>query len=137
MPPDQSAHGIMSIPSHFSVDETVARIKQALDSGGIKIFAIVDHSGEAERVGLHMPNTKLIIFGNPKAGTPLMIAAPSVAIDLPLKLLVCEDAAGKTWVSYNSPEFLSARHDVPSDLVQTLAGTGVIAKKAATPQNGA
>src|ERR1700744_3742425 len=98
----QKEEGIVQIPSHHPVDETVEKLKTILKSKGVTLFALVDHSGEAEKVGLKMPPTKLLTFGNPKGGTPLMLAAPSTAIDLPLKILVAEDAEGKVWVSYNS-----------------------------------
>jgi uncharacterized protein (DUF302 family) len=102
-----------------------------LQTKGIKLFVLVDHSGEAAKVGLKMPNTKLLIFGNPKGGTPLMLASPSIAIDLPLKILVAEDAQGKVWISYNSPEYLKERHGLPQDLVQNIAVVEVLAAKAA------
>jgi len=92
-----------------------------LHTKGVTLFALVDHSGEAAKVGMKMPPTKLLIFGNPKAGTPLMLAAPSVAIDLPLKILVWEDAQGTTWLSYNSPAYLQARHGVPQALLPNIA----------------
>ena len=109
----QKEEGIVKIPSHHSVDETVDKLKTILKSKGVTLFAVVDHSGEAEKVGMKMPPTKLLIFGSPKAGTPLMLAAPSAAIDLPLKILVAEDAQGKVWISYNSPEYLKERHGLP------------------------
>ncbi|MBV8103420.1 MAG: DUF302 domain-containing protein [Hyphomicrobiales bacterium] len=123
----QKEEGIVKIPSHHSVDETVVKLKTVLQSKGVRLFALIDHSGEAEKVGLKMPPTKLLIFGNPKGGTPLMLASPSVAIDLPLKILVAEDSQGKAWISYNSPEYLKERHDLPQnllpniDVVRTLA----------------
>lgn len=117
--------GIVTVPSNHSVDETVARVEKTLASKGVKLFAVVDHSGEAAKAGLHMPNTKLLIFGNPKAGTPLMLAVPGIAIDLPLKLLVAEDSEGKTWISYNSPGYLQARHHLPEELFAALSATGV------------
>lgn len=120
-----SEHGIISIPSHHSVDETVDKIQSALESKGVKLFALVDHSGEAERAGMHMRPTKLLIFGNPKAGTPLMVAVPSLAIDLPLKMLVAEDAEGKVWISYNSPAYIQARHNLPQEWAQAYSATGV------------
>jgi len=123
--------GIVDIPAKHSVDETAAKLKAILQAKGIMLFALVDHSGEAEKVGMKMPNTKLLIFGNPKAGTPLMLAAPSTAIDLPLKILVWEDRAGKTQVSYNSAEYLQQRHGFPADLVQNIAAVAVLAQKAA------
>jgi uncharacterized protein (DUF302 family)/uncharacterized membrane protein YidH (DUF202 family) len=113
--------GIIDKPSNHSVDETVQRLKNILQSKGVALFAFIDHSGEAEKVGMKMRPTKLLIFGNPKAGTPLMLAAPSIAIDLPLKLLVWEDAQGKVWISYNSPEYLKERHGLPQNLLQNIA----------------
>ena len=88
------------------MDQIVEKLKAILQAKSITLFALVDHSGEAEKVGMSMPPTKLLIFGNPKGGTPLMLASPSIAIDLPLKILVSEDASGKVWVSYNSPAYL-------------------------------
>jgi uncharacterized protein (DUF302 family) len=129
--PADEKNGIVTIPSNHTVDETVDRLKNILRSKGITLFALVDHSGEAAKVGMKMPNTKLVIFGNPKGGTPLMLAAPSIAIDLPLKILVAEDAQGKVWVSYNSPEYLKERHGLPEDLVANIAVVGTLATKAA------
>jgi uncharacterized protein (DUF302 family) len=123
--------GIVSIPSNHSVDETVDRLKNSLQSKGITLFAVIDHSGEAEKVGMKMPATKLVIFGNPKGGTPLMLAAPSIAIDLPLKILVSEDAQGKVWVSYNSPEYLKERHGLPQNLMPNIAVVKTLAANAA------
>lgn len=129
--PVKKRNGIVDIPSNHPVDDTVERVKNLLQSKGIALFAVIDHSGEAEKVGMKMRPTKLLIFGSPKAGTPLMQATPSIAIDLPLKILVWEDAQGKVWVSYNSPEYLAERHDLPQDLVQNIAVVGVLAAKAA------
>jgi uncharacterized protein (DUF302 family) len=122
-------NGIVRLQSNHSVGETVTRLQDILQLKGVKLFAVVDHSGEAERVGLKMPPTNLLIFGNPKAGTPLMLASPSVALDLPLKILVAEDAAGKTWISYNAPEFLQARHNLPADLLPNIAVIDALAAK--------
>ena len=122
--------GIVTKPSNYSVDETVDRIKNILASKGVTVFAVIDHSGEAENVGMKMPPTKVVIFGSPKGGTPLMLAAPSVAIDLPLKILVAEDAQGKVWLSYNSPEYLRQRHGLPEDLLQNIAIVGTLVDKA-------
>ena len=124
-------NGIVTIPSNHSVDETVARLKSILQAKSITLFALIDHSGEAAKVGIKMPNTKLLIFGNPKGGTPLMLAAPSTAIDLPLKILVAEDSQGKVWVSYNSPEYLKERHGLPQDLLPNIAVVETLAAKAA------
>ena len=122
--------GIVTKPSNYSVDETVDRIKNILTSKAVTLFAVIDHSGEAEKVGMKMPKTKVVIFGSPKGGTPLMLAAPSVAIDLPLKILVAEDAQGKVWLSYNSPEYLRQRHGLPEDLLQNIAIVGTLVDKA-------
>jgi uncharacterized protein (DUF302 family)/uncharacterized membrane protein YidH (DUF202 family) len=123
-------NGIVTIPSRHSVDETVARLEKILQEKGVKLFALIDHNGEAEKAGLQMRPTKLLIFGNPKAGTPLMLASPSVAIDLPLKILVSEDANGKVWTSFNSPAYLQSRHRLPQDLVQNIAVVEMLAAKA-------
>lgn len=122
--------GIVDIPSNHSVDETVERLKGILQAKGITLFALVDHSGGAEEVGMKMLPTKLLIFGNAKAGTPLMLAAPSVAIDLPLKILIWEDSQGKVWLSYNSPAYLQERHGIPENLIPNIAVVEKIAAEA-------
>jgi uncharacterized protein (DUF302 family) len=122
--------GTVNIPSNHSVDETVDRLTNILRSKEITLFALIDHSGEAAKVGMKMPPTKLLIFGNPKGGTPLMLAAPSVALDLPLKILVSEDARGKVWLSYNSPEYFKERHGLPPDLLANIAVVETLAAKA-------
>jgi len=114
-------NGIVNKPSHHSVDETLAKLQAILQAKGIAVFALVDHSGEAAKVGMKMRPTKLLIFGNPKGGTPLMLAAPSIAIDLPLKILIWEDDQGNVWVSYNTPEYLAERHDLPPNLTENIA----------------
>jgi len=126
-----SGAGIITIPSHHPVDLTIEKLEGFLQTRGVKLFALIDHGGEAERVGLHMPPTKLLIFGNPKAGTPLMIASPTIAIDLPLKILVRQDAEGKVWISYNDPGYLQARHGLPMDLVANIAVVEALATAAA------
>jgi uncharacterized protein (DUF302 family) len=123
-------NGIVNKPSKHSVEQTVEALTTTLKSKGVAVFALIDHSGEAEKVGLKMRPTKLVIFGNPKAGTPLMLASPSSAIDLPLKILVWEDGQGKVWVSYNSPEYLRERHGLPQELMQNIAITEMLATKA-------
>jgi|SRR5579872_50786 len=127
----QQQEGIVTKPSKHSVEQTVARLKSILESKGITLFALIDHSGEAEKVGMKMLPTKLLIFGNPKGGTPLMLAAPSLAIDLPLKILVWQDAAGTSWISYNSPEYLKERHGLPQDLLRNIAVVQALAAEAA------
>jgi uncharacterized protein (DUF302 family) len=126
-----SANGIVDLASHHSVEETVERLKGILEAKGVTLFALVDHSGEAEKVGMTMPPTKLLIFGSPKAGTPLMLAAPSIALDLPLKILVWEDAQGKVWVSYNATTYLGERHNVPKEMLPNIAVIEALAAKAA------
>jgi len=127
MPKD---NGLVQIASPYSVEETLRRLQAAFVEKGMQVFALIDHSGEAEKVGLKMRPTKVLIFGSPKGGTPLMVAAPSLAIDLPLKALVAEDAGGKVSVTYNSPEYFQERHGVPAELIKNLAGAGVLIAKA-------
>src|SRR6202171_1461262 len=114
------SNGITDKLSHHSVDETVGTLKGILQSKGVTLFAIIDHSGEAEKVGMKMRPTKLLIFGSPKAGTPLMLASPSIAIDLPLKILVWEDGQGKVLLSYNSADYLKKRHGLAQELPQSF-----------------
>jgi len=121
---------LVKVANRYSVDETVRRLEAALTGKGLQVFALIDHSGEAEKVGLKMRPTKVLIFGSPKSETPLMLAAPSLAIDLPRKALVAEDVEGNVWVTYNSPEYLKERHSVPEELIKNLAGAGVVIGKA-------
>ena len=130
MLPD-NGKGLIDIPSSHSVDETVTKLKGILQAKGITLFALVDHSGEAAKAGMKMRPTKLLIFGNPRGGTPVMLAAPSSAIDLPLKILVWEDDQGKVWITYNSPAYLQERHNLPADLLQNIAVIEPLAKIAA------
>ena len=123
--------GIVDIPSNHSVDQTVEKLRAILEANGVSLFALVDHSGEAEKVGMKMRPTKLLIFGSPSAGTPLMLAAPSLALDLPLKVLVREDDNGRVWVSYNSPDYLKERHGLPQELLHNIAVVETLAATAA------
>jgi uncharacterized protein (DUF302 family) len=123
--------GLIDTPSNHSVDQTVDKLKGILQAKRVTLFALVDHSGEAQKVGMKMPPTKLLIFGSPKAGTPLMLATPSIAIDLPLKILVWEDVHGKAWVTHNSPAYLQERHGLPPELLQNIAVVEAFAAKAA------
>jgi uncharacterized protein (DUF302 family) len=125
-PPD----GIISKPSKYSVPETMHRLETILTSKGIKIFMLVDHSGEAEKAGLKMPPTQLLIFGNPKGGTPVMLAAPTSAIDLPWKTLVWQDAKGQVWLSYNDPACIQHRFGLNDDVMKPLAGLGALIEQA-------
>jgi uncharacterized protein (DUF302 family) len=126
-----SADGIVTKSANCTVEEAVNKIKSLLVIRGITLFAVIDHSGEAEIAGMKMPNTKLLVFGNPKGGTPLMRASPSIAIDLPLKLLVAEDANGKCSISYNSTQYLQQRHRISNDLIQNIAIIEALANEAA------
>jgi uncharacterized protein (DUF302 family) len=130
MTPSQ-VRGLMDLPNNHSVDETVERLKGILRAKGMTLFALIDHSGEAEKMGMKMRPTKLLIFGNPKAGTPVMLAAPSSAIDLPLKILIWEDNQGKVWVTYNTPAYLQERHRLPSELLQNIEVIEALAAKIA------
>lgn len=127
---DSRDRGMVDVLSNYSVDQTVERFKEILAAKGVTLFALIDHSGEAEKAGMKMPPTKLLIFGSSKAGTPIMLAVPSSAIDLPLKILVWEDSQRKVWVSYNRPEYLQERHDIPKELLQNIAVVEALAAKA-------
>jgi uncharacterized protein (DUF302 family) len=122
--------GMVDVPSGYSVPETLARLQSILKEKSITVFALIDHSGEAEKAGLEMRPTQLLIFGSPKAGTPLMVAAPRLAIDLPLKALAWQDEQGKVWLSYNSPEYLQQRHGFPEELMKNIAGIAALVQKA-------
>ena len=122
--------GIIDVPSRYSVPETLERLEAILKEKGITVFALVDHSGEAEKSGLKMRPTQLLIFGSPKGGTPLMVAAPRLAIDLPLKALAWQDEHGQVWLSYNSPEYLQQRHGFPTELMRNIAGIGALIQTA-------
>ena len=126
----ESGNGLVRIASPRSVPETIQRLEEVLRAKGMTIFARIDHSGEAAKVGLEMHPTQVLLFGSPKGGTPVMVAAPSVAIDLPLKALVAEDDQGKVWVSYNSPDYLKERHGLPLGLLQNIAVVETLAAKA-------
>lgn len=128
--PDLQDNGMIHLSSPHTVSETLARLETIVKTKGIPILALIDHSGDAERVGLKMQPAKLLIFGNAKAGTPLMIASPTVALDLPLKALVWEDSGGKVWLSYNSPDYLRQRHAIPDNLLHNIAGIGPICAEA-------
>jgi uncharacterized protein (DUF302 family) len=125
-----SGNGIIDRPSVHTVDQTVDKLEAMLKAKGVTLFALIDHSGEAAKVGIAMRPTKLLIFGDPKAGTPLMLASPSVALDLPLKILVWEDSGGKVWLSHNDPEWLKARHGLPDEFLPVIGGVAVLAEKA-------
>jgi uncharacterized protein (DUF302 family) len=123
-------NGMIHLASPYSVPETLRRLESLLQARRLAIFARVDHSGEAEKAGLKMRPAQLLIFGSPKQGTPLMVASPTLAIDLPLKALAWEDASGKVWLSYNTPEYLKQRHNIPDELLKNISGVGALLQKA-------
>ena len=125
--------GMVHRESPYCVDETLERLGAILQKLGIPILARIDHSGGAAAMGLTMKPTKLVIFGNAKAGTPIMLAAPTLALDLPLKALIWEDTEGKVWVSYNTPQYLQERHGFPENLMPNIAGIRVIVEEAVKP----
>ena len=122
--------GLIHTSSPFSVTDTLQRLETILGEKGMTIFARVDHCGEAAKVGMEMHPTQLLIFGNPRGGTPPMLASPTLAIDLPLKALVWEDAEGKVWITHNSAEYLQRRHGFPREFLQNLAGAATLIQKA-------
>jgi uncharacterized protein (DUF302 family) len=124
------ASGMIDVRSRYSVPETLARLQMILKEKGITVFAFIDHSGEAAKVGLTMRPTQLLIFGSPKGGTPLMVATPRLAIDLPLKVLAWQDEQGQVWLSYNSPEYLQQRHGFPGELIKNISGIAALVEKA-------
>lgn len=124
-------NGLRSITTHRPVDEVVQRLTALLAEKNLKLFAIIDHSGEAAAVGLLMPNTKLLIFGNPKSGTPVMLTTPSAALDLPLKILISQEPDGTAILLWNDPTWLQQRHNFSPELVANLAAAEILAHKAA------
>jgi len=126
----RSEKGMVHVPSKYSVEETRQRLESLIKSRGLRVFALIDFTGDAAKVGLRMRPTQLLIFGNPKAGTPLMIASPSIALDFPLKAVAWEDGDGNVWLSYNAPEYLKERHGVPTDLLKNISGIGALVEEA-------
>jgi len=125
-----SDQGISSISSRYSFAESLRRIEGKIREKGLTVFCVMDHSGAAEKVGLQMRPTKVLLFGNPKSGTPVMVASPTSAIDLPLKVLLWEDAGGRVWASYNNPEYLKVRHNIPETLVPGISAVGPLLQAA-------
>jgi uncharacterized protein (DUF302 family) len=123
-------NGLITRASKYPVAETATRIEDVLKARGVTLFARIDHGGEAQKAGLTMRPTQLLIFGNPKAGTPVMDAAPTAAIDLPLKALVWEDAQGKVWVAHNSADYLARRHGIAPELAKPLGAAGTLIDQA-------
>jgi uncharacterized protein (DUF302 family) len=131
MTQEEIGNGLASVRSAHSVDETLQRLRTLLDSKGVTVFALVDHSGEAGKVGMAMPPTKLLLFGNPAAGTPVMLARPGIAIDLPLKILIREDGDGAVWLMWNDAEYLQQRHQIPEALTVPLRAAELLARQVA------
>ena len=121
-PTPPHVEGIVTKPSPYSTIKLVERLQEILQSRGLALFAHINHSEEARRVGLEMQEAHVLIFGNPKAGTPLMIASPLVALELPLKVLVWQGSDGRTWVSYTSSDYLTTRYSIPHELIGNIAG---------------
>jgi uncharacterized protein (DUF302 family) len=124
------ATGIITLSSPYSVPETLDRLEALLQAKNITVFARVDHSGEAEKVGLQMPPTQLLIFGSPKGGTPIMLVSPLSAIDLPIKALAWQDPEGKAWLSYNDPQYLKTRFSVPDELLTPISNLNSLIQQA-------
>ncbi len=122
----QAPDGVVTKTSGRPVPETLERLQIAVQEQGLMVFALVDHSGQAAKAGLAMPDTKLLIFGSPAGGTPVMLAAPLAALDLPLKVLVWENPAGGSFVSYLDPAYLGERHQLTDDLTARIAGINAI-----------
>ncbi|MHA6205775.1 DUF302 domain-containing protein [Dyella soli] len=131
MSSDQDVEGVVRFRAASDVPTTVDRLRQLLEAHGLTIFALIDFSGDAARAGLSMCQQQMLIFGNPRGGTPLMQAAPTVGLDLPLKVLVWEDAQGVTWVGYNAPEYIVARHGLPPAMASALAGAVALLRQVA------
>jgi uncharacterized protein (DUF302 family) len=127
----ESERGMERVESELGFDETVEEFEKLLAARGLTEFARIDFTSDAKKSGLSMPRMLLIVFGNPKGGTPIMVAAPSSALDLPLKVLFSQDAGGKVWLSYNTPEYLAGRHGIPEELVRNISGIRGLAKDAA------
>ena len=129
----EAGYGVEKVRSPRAFAETVTRFEALLRERGLTVFAKIDFSGDAERAGLQMPPTQMLIFGNPKGGTPVMLAAPSSALDLPLKVLISQDAQGQVWLSYNTPQYLAERHAIPAELVKNISGTPVLTQAVVAP----
>ena len=131
MSTDTEIPGLVRLLSHHSVGATIDRLEASLKQRGILVFARIDFSGDAARAGLRMQPEQMLIFGNPKAGTPLMVQAPAVGLDLPLKALAWEGADGKVWVAYNDPQYIVRRYGIEPSLAANLAAVVPIIESAA------
>jgi uncharacterized protein (DUF302 family) len=127
--PSLPDNGMVHLSSPYPFAETIKRLESLLKAQGLTMFCRIDHSGAAEKGGLKMLPTQVVVFGSPEGGTPLMNASPTLAIDLPLKALIWEDGGDKVWISYNTPEYLKQRHDIPDELLKNIAGIGPLLQK--------
>lgn len=123
-------NGMIHLRSPYTAAETLERLRNIVTSKGLTVFATIDHAAAATQAGLSMAPATVLIFGSPKAGTPLMIAAPTLALDLPLKALVWQEPMGPVWLSYNTPEYLAQRHGLPADLLPAIAGIRTLCEAA-------
>jgi len=130
MSPAHAADTLVTKESHYSVAETIDRIERAVTDKGMLLFARINHADEARKVGLEMPPSELLLFGNPRGGTALMLAAPTVAIDLPMKALAWQDQAGRVWLTYNAPVLLPVRHGLAAELAARLDPVGTLLERA-------
>jgi uncharacterized protein (DUF302 family) len=130
---EREVEGFRTVPAHRAVIDTLTRVEALARARGLTVFARIDFSGDASRAGLSLRPMGLVILGNPQAGTPLLAAAPTVGIDLPLKVLVWEDTEGRTWVGYNDAGYLQRRHQFPAELMENIAALGALVKAAAAP----
>jgi uncharacterized protein (DUF302 family) len=127
---DDTGPGLTTVVSPYTVQETLKRLEDLIVARGLRLFARIDHSGEAEKAGLKMNPAQVLIFGSPVAGTPIMVAAPTSAIDLPLKVLVWGSDDGAVQVTYNNPEYMGRRHRIPSNLLKNIMGMSALVEKA-------
>jgi len=127
----ENGRGIERVQTLLGFDEGIEHFEKLLAARGMTVFAKINFTSDAKKSGLEMPPMLLMVFGNPKGGTPVMVAAPGSALDLPLKVLFSQDADGKVWLSYNTPEYLAERHDIPADLVKNIAGIRGLVQAAA------
>lgn len=129
-----SGEGLVHLSSSRSALDTANSLERVVLGRGLRMIARIDHAGDAAKVGLSMQPAELLIFGNPVAGTPLMVASPTLAIDLPLKALVWQDVDGHVWLSYNHPHYLQERHRIPDSLLNNIAGIRSICEEVVGPR---
>ena len=131
--PTGSRDRIETVASPRTFADSIAQFESVLAARGLTLFAKIDFTGDAKKAGLDMQPTMLLVFGSPKAGTPVMVAAPTAALDLPLKVLFSQDSSGKVSLHYNTPEYLAVRHAIPAELVKNIAGVRALVEASVTP----